>query len=60
MDDFGGVIGAFFIIIAVCAAVALFVSVATIMAGVGGLVGGGTAVKNYMVSFRKNVYMEKI
>ncbi len=60
MDDFGELFAGLLIIVAVCAVVALLLSAATIMAGVGGVVGGGTAVRNYVISFRKNVYPDRI
>ncbi len=53
-DDFGE-IG---LIIIVLVIVAVLLTITSVLAGAGAIFGGGTAIRNYVISFKRNVKPE--
>jgi hypothetical protein len=64
MDDAGGLIVGILAIMLVVAVVAAIIAMATMiisaLAGAGGLFGAGTALRNYITAFRRNVSFERV
>ncbi len=59
-DELGAMFTFFGMAIVIAVAVGLILFAASAMAGAGALVGGVTAVRNYVLSFRDNVKFECI
>jgi len=64
MDDAGALIGGILVLMLVVAVVAAIIAAAAMivsaLAGAGGLFGAGTALRNYITAFRRNVSFERV